>query len=146
MTSLHADRAWPDGTLPAILEEFLYVGTVDPVVWPFEGDASVRVGCLARGPETVGDSGADIGKLVGGKPQRLTDGLARAVRETMYRQVEDAITAAIDAGWTLLEHPHLEMTGTIKRDRETGLEVPCAECRVTLHFCFRPPAPGMMAG
>jgi len=125
---------WPDGTLPAILEEFLYVGTVDPVIWPFEGPASVRVGCLAKGPETVGDSGADLGNLIGGSHQRLLNGIARACREAMYRQVEDAIWAALEAGWTLMEHPQVEMTGTIGRDRETGLEVPCSECRVTLHF------------
>lgn len=136
------DPGWPDGTLPAILEKFLYVGTADPVVWPFEGPPSLRLSCIARRPETIGDSGADIGRLAAGRPQRLTDGLARATRETMYRQVEDAIAAAPDAGWTLVEHPRLEMTGTINRDRETGLEVPCAECRATLHFCFRPPASG----
>lgn len=125
--------AWPEGSLPAILEPFMWVSTFDPVPrWPDGG--TVRVTGMTHGPETVGDSGADIDGLVGGTHQQLVNGEARAVRETMYRQAEDAIAAALEAGWVLADHPEITVKGTLSRDPEAGVDVPCAECRVDLYF------------
>lgn len=130
---LMEQSAWPDGSLPAILEPFMWVSTVDPVPgWLVGG--TIRVTGMMRGPETVGDSGADIDALAGGTHQQLVNGEARAVRETMYRQAEDAIAAALDAGWVLAVHPEITVKGALSRDSDTGLDVPCAECWVDLHF------------
>jgi hypothetical protein len=52
----------------------------------------------------------------------------------MYRAAEDAIAAALAAGYRLMQHPEIGLSGRINHDRETGLDVPCAECRVDLHF------------
>ena len=127
---------WPEETLPAILEPFMWIATVDPVrKWP--GGDTIRVTGMVRGPETVGDTGADIGSLVGPDHQRVIDGLARATREAMYKQAEDAVTAALDAGFTLAEHPEIDVRGTLTFDRKAAVNVPCAEIRVDL--MFRPP-------
>lgn len=129
----YAQKAWPEGTLPAILEQFLWVHTVSPdPIWP--GPDTVTIVAIAKGPETVGDSGADIDALIGAGQQQAVNVLARATRETMYRQAEDAIAAAMEAGWALAEHPEIAMGGTVRYDRDTGVDVPCAECRVTLRF------------
>jgi hypothetical protein len=131
-------QSWPDGSLPAILERFMYVHTVDPVKWWPGGTEITTVSGTMIGPETVGDTGADLDALIGSDHQSLVYGLARATRESMYRQAEDAIAAAGDAGWVIAEHPEIDMRGTINRDRETDMRVPCAECRVRL--AFRRPA------
>ena len=125
--------SWPEGTLPAILEPWIWIGIVEPVTaWP--GGETIRIAGNVKGPETVGDTGADIDALVGRSHQRFTDGLARATRETMYRQAEDAIAAAVEAGFILARHPEISVSGSINRDRDTGLDVPCAEVRAELWF------------
>jgi hypothetical protein len=127
---------WPEGTLPAILEPFMWIATIDPVTtWP--GGDTIRVTGMVRGPETVGDTGADIGNLIGPDHQRLVNGLARATREAMYKQAEDAVAAALEAGFTLVQHPAIDVGGTLSLDRKAGVDVPCAEVRVDL--MFRPP-------
>lgn len=128
--------AWPEGSLPAILEHHgLFVVTMEAAPWGCRVlPESVRVTCTATGPETIGDSGADLDKLIGEDQQRFLDGLARAVRETMYQQAENAIAAALDAGWALELHPEITVKGTITHDRETGLNVPCAELEAVLVF------------
>ena len=124
---------WPEGTLPALLEPFLSVHQID-LIPASPGWDIVRISATAKGPETVGDTGADLDRLIGGGQQRLIDGLARSTREVMFKQVEDAIAAALEAGWALASHPEIEITGTVRHDRETGVDVPCAECRATLVF------------
>lgn len=131
-------REWPEGSLPGILEPFMWLSAVDnDVIKDLRTGIvirSVRVDGIVKGPETVGDTGADIGRLVGEDQQGFIDGLARATRESMYRAAEDAIAAAREAGWPLAEHPRIDIDGRIRRDRETGVDVPCAECRVNLRF------------
>lgn len=130
-------RTWPEGSLPAVLEPWIRVAVVDVQRWP-DGPA-VRITGSVKGPETVGDTGADIDGLIGSGHQRFIDGLARATRETMYRQAEDAIAAALGAGWVLVRHPEIRVRGEINRDQDTEVDVPCAEVRVELWF--RPPRP-----
>jgi hypothetical protein len=129
---------WPEGSLPAILDPFLWlVTTDDEVVYGTRAAVTlhtVRVQGIVKGPETVADSGADIGELIGPDRQRLVNGIARAAREAMYRQAEEAIAAAAGAGWVLAGHPHIEMTGTVRRDRDAEVDVPCAQCRIDLRF------------
>lgn len=131
-------RALPEGSLPGILEPFMWLSAVDnDVIKDLRTGIvirSVRVDGIIKGPETAGDTGAGIGRLAGKDQQEVIDDLARATRESMYRAAEDAITAAREAGWPLAEHPRIEMDGRIRRDRETGVDVPCAECRVNLRF------------
>ena len=126
-------HAWPEGTLPAILEAWIWVGIADVITGRPDGPA-IRIAGNVKGPETVGDTGADIDALVGRSHQQFTNGLARATRETMYRQAEDAISAALDAGFILARHPEIGVRGSINRDRDTGLDVPCAEVYVELWF------------
>lgn len=129
---------WTEGTLPAILEPFMWIATIDPVPrWP--GGDTIRVTGMVRGPETVGDTGADIDSLIGPDHQRVINGVARATREAMYRQAEDAVAAALEAGFTLVHHPEIEVGGTLNFDREAGVDVPCAE--VCLYLTFRLPKP-----
>lgn len=130
----YASRLWPDGSLPAILERFLYVYTADAEKWWPSGIEITTVTGTMIGPETVGDTGADLDALIGSGQQALVYGLARATRESTYRQAEDAIAAAGEAGWVIAGHPQIDMTGTMRNDRETGMRVPCAECRVRLSF------------
>ena len=114
----------------------MWIATVDPVrKWP--GGDTIRVTGMVRGPETVGDTGADIGSLIGPDHQRVINGLARATREAMYKQAEDAVATALEAGFTLAEHPEIDVRGTLNFDRKAGVNVPCAEVRVDL--MFRPP-------
>ncbi len=127
---------WPEGTLPAILEPFMWIATIDPVrTWP--GGDTIRVTGMIRGPETVGDTDADIENLIGRHGQRVIDGVARAARKAMYEQAEDAVEAALEAGFTLVQHPEIDVCGTLNFDRKAGVDVPCAEVRVDL--MFRPP-------
>ena len=81
--------------------------------------------------ETVGDLAAD---LVGLERQRVIDKLARSVRESLYKRAEDAIAAALEAGFSLNEHPEIDIDGTLRHDREAGVDIPVAEVRVTLWF------------
>jgi hypothetical protein len=122
-------------TLPGILAPFLWLELVDEYeIHGTEGSFRVaRVQGIAKGPETAPAAGA-LAALAGVGNQRLVDRLARAARETAYGQAEDAIAAALAAGYTLMRHPGIDMTGRISHDRSTGLDVPCAECRVDLHF------------
>jgi hypothetical protein len=137
MSSTKGAAAWPEGTLPAILEPWIRVTITGPAMgW---GGQVIQVAGYVKGPETVGDTGADIDALVGRSHQRFTDGLARATRETMYRQAEEAIEAALEAGWVLAGHPEIRVGGTVNRDRDTGVDVPMAEVGVALHF--RAPSP-----
>lgn len=131
-------RQWPEGSLPGILEPYLWVTVADnDMVLDLRTGITlhtVRVQGIVRGPETVGDSGADVEALIGNGQQVFLNGVARAVRESMYRQAEDAIAAAEAAGWALADHPRIEMTGTLRHDKDAGVDVPCAECRVDLRF------------
>lgn len=136
MTPYLTLREFPADSLPGVLEPYLWVQavSVDQVrsrraVYQLE-----RVEGIVKGPETVGDTGADLDKLIGPDHQRLIDGLARATREAMYRAAEDAITAAAAAGYRLAQHPEIEVRGRINTDHDTGLEVPCAECHARLSF------------
>jgi hypothetical protein len=114
----------------------MWIATVEPVTrWP--GGETIRVTGIVRGPETVGDTGADLDKLIGPDHQGLINGLARATREAAYRQAEDAVAAAEAAGFTLAQHPEISVGGTLNFDREAGIDVPCAEVRIDL--MFRPP-------
>lgn len=127
---------WPAGTLPAILEPFIWIATIDPGrKWP--GGEEIRVTGIVRGPETIGDTGADIDSLIGQDGQQVIDGLARATREVLYRQAEDAIAAALEAGFILVEHPEISIGGTLRHDRKAAVNVPCSEVRVDV--TFRPP-------
>ena len=54
---------------------------------------------------------------------------ARAVREAFYKNAEDAITAAEDAGFILCEHPEIDIRGTMRHDRARDLHIPVAEVR-----------------
>ena len=126
-------HAWPEGTLPAILEQFMWVATVDPVTrWP--GGDTIRVTGLVKGEGTVGDTEVNLEDLIGADGQRLVNGLARATREAMYKRAEDAVAAALEAGFTLVQHPEIDVRGTLAFDRKTGIDVPCAEIRVDLMF------------
>jgi len=129
-------RDFPADSLPGILEPYLWLQTVSADRVRSRGTTHqlARVEGIARGPETVGDTGADLDKLIGEDHQRLLDGIARADRETTYRQVEDAIAAAQAAGYRLADRSEVRMSVKVGTDRETGLEVPCAECHVDLSF------------
>ena len=120
-------REWPEDSLPGILEPFLWLQVIDQ--YEIYGIRSVdhvaRVEGIVKGPATVADAESS---------QDLVNGLSRPVREAMYRQAEDAIAAALAAGYKLMAHPVIDMGGRINHDRETGLDVPCAECRVDFHF------------
>lgn len=132
-----AYRAFPPGTLPGVLEPYLWIGAFDEALVygrRRHRERIARVQGIVKGPETVRDTGADLDKLIGQDHQQLIDGLARATRISMYQAAEDAITAAIAAGYRLAQHPEIDMRGQINTDRDTRVEVPCAECRVDLHF------------
>lgn len=136
MNSRPALRDFPADSLPGILEPYLWLVTVSTEkIYGSRGCYEVaHVEGIVKGPETVGDTGADLDKLIGPDQQRLIDGLARATREAMYKCAEDAIDAAMTAGYALAQHPEIEVRGRINRDRDTGLEVPCAECQVRVGF------------
>ena len=131
-------RRWPGTSLPGILEPFLWLSAVDnDMVRDLRTGITihtVRVDGIVNWTGTVGDSGADLGELIGEDRQRFLNGIARGAREAMYRQAEAAIAAAGKAGWALAEHPRIEVTGTLTRDKDAGVDVPCAECRVNLRF------------
>jgi hypothetical protein len=128
-------REFSAGTLPGILEPFLWLMTAD--VKEIHGlESSFRLSRVqgwVKGPETVGDTGADVGALVGRSHQGFIDGLGRASREADYRAAEDAIAAAAAAGYRLAGS-EISVRVRVDTDRETGIEVPCAECRVDLSF------------
>lgn len=141
---------WPGGSLPAILERWLYVETVTSapkrLQGAVKGDEPTRIEGIVRGPETVGDSGADIDALIGKGGQKLLDGIARSMREATYRDAESAIEAAQEAGWRLAEHPDIRVGGTLGRDRDTAVYVPCTEVRVALTFVRAVPEVGASPG
>lgn len=56
----------------------------------------------------------------------------------MYRQAEDGIAAALEAGFILADHPEINIRGVINHYLDTGLAVPCAEVHVDV--TFRPPS------
>ena len=66
---------------------------------------------------------------------------ARKVREALYRQAEDAIAAAQEAGWAICDHPEISVSGQLDRDPGTGIVTPVTEGRVTLWL--RIPSPGV---
>lgn len=126
---------FPADTVAGILEPFLWLVTAG--VRDVHGLQSsfrlARVQGIVRGPETVGDTGADVEELVGRDQQGFIDGLGRAGREADYRAAEEAIAAALAAGYRLAGS-EIRMRVRVDTDRETGIEVPCAECDVDLSF------------
>lgn len=143
MQAATGKSAWPEGSLPALLEQWLYVCDATPVSgWPLGGNERIRIVGIVKGPDTVGDTGADLDALIGTGHQRLLDGIARAMREQMYRDAESAIEAAQRAGWRLTGHPRISVDGQLNRDKDTGIWVPCTEMRVELTFAAEPSPAG----
>lgn len=81
--------------LMVALEPFLYVEIADPVTGWRQG-ISVRVRGHVRAPE-----GVDFSENT------------RETREALYRQAEDAITAAEAVGYILLAYPEIRIHGSI---------------------------------
>jgi len=129
-------HAWPEETLPAILEPWMWVEIVDPVrtvSLSWHARDVMRIVGTVKPDEaaTIGDLAAD---LVGLERQQAVDKLARSVRESLYKRAEEAIAAAQAAGFILHWHPEIDISGTLRHDREAGVDVPVAEVRVTLWF------------
>ena len=129
-------HAWPEGTLPAILEPWMWVEIIDPMrITGPQGQALdvMRIVGIVKPDktETVGDLAAN---LVGLERQRVIDKLARSVRESLHKRAEDAIAAVLEAGFSLNEYPEIDIGGTLRYDRAAGVDVPVAEVRVTLWF------------
>lgn len=129
-------REFPADTLPGILEPFLWLVTAE--VRDVHGLRSSfrlsRVQGIVRGPETVGDTGADVDELVGRDHQGFIDGLGRASREADYRAAEEVVAAALAAGCRLAGPSEISMRVRVDTDRETGIEVHRGECHVDLSF------------
>ena len=124
--------AWPTGTLPAILEDFIWVSTIDP--WDITDHDGQRIEVLRiTGPvkAPADDAGLDAAKT---GAQEIVNAAAREVRASLVKQAEDAIDAAAGAGWVLSEHPEISVSGRLRHDRESGLDIPVAEATVTLWF------------
>ena len=128
--------AWPEGTLPAILEPWIWVEIIDPsttvdMSWHAIDVLRIVGHVKPDETETVGELAAD---LVGTERQQVIDKLARSVRESLYQRAEDAIAAAQAAGFILNEHPEISISGRLWRDKDASVDVPVAEACVTLWF------------
>jgi hypothetical protein len=125
-------HSWPGGTLPALLETYIWVSTIDPVTTTDHDGREIdllRITGPVKAPEDV--VGLDATKM---GAQDIVNGAARSVRESLLRQAEDAIAAALEAGFALNEHPEISITGRLRHDRESGLDIPVAEATVSLWF------------
>jgi hypothetical protein len=125
-------HTWPEGTLPAVLEAFIWVSTIDPVKTTGHDGRLIdviRITGPVKAPEDA--AGLDATKM---GAQAIADDAARSVRASLLRQAEDAIAAAQAAGWALNEHPEISIGGRLRRDRESGLDIPVAEATVDLWF------------
>ena len=130
--SIRELTAWPEGTLPAILEAFMWVEIIDPVTaTDHDGQriATLRIVGHVKAPGEA--AGLDATKM---GAQEIVNAAAREVRASLVKQAEDAVAAAQAAGWALSEHPEISVSGRLRFDRESGLDIPVAEASVTLWF------------
>ena len=130
--SIRELTAWPEGTLPAILEAFMWVEIIDPVTATDHDGQRIDVLRIV-GPVKAPDGAAGLDAAKTGA-QEIVNAAAREVRASLVKQAEDAIDAAAGAGWVLSEHPEISVSGRLRHDRESGLDIPVAEATVTLWF------------
>ena len=110
----------------------MWVEMIDPMATTGPGGHTVdviRVTGPVKAPDDV--TGLDATKM---GAQAIVNAAARSVRESLCKQAEDAIAAAEEAGFALTEHPEISVGGTLRHDRESGLDIPVAEARATLWF------------
>lgn len=128
--------AWPpEAALPGILDPFMWIEVLDPTL-----TTDLRTGRSVWLIRVVGCvKPVEAGRQWPGLPsQEAVNVAARALREELHRRAEDAIEAAVKAGFTLTDCPEIGFDGRLRHDRDTGLDMP--EIRAPVTLWFRPPA------
>lgn len=126
---------WPGVGLPGILDPFLWIEILDPVL-----TTDMRTGHSADLIRVIGivKPGEAALCLPAPASQAALNAAARALREELHRSAEDAVDAALKAGYALKDCPEISISGRLRHDRKTGLDMPeDIMARVTLWF--RPP-------
>ena len=123
------------GRSPGILDPFIWISVFDPVlITDTETGRSVLLIRVA-GSVKPGEAHARSHSLTS---QDALNAAARALRLDLHERAEDAIDAAVKAGFALADYPEIGFSGRLRRDRDTGLRIPeMGEAPVTLWF--RPP-------
>ena len=86
--SIRELTAWPEGTLPAILEAFMWVEIIDPVTATDHDGQRIDVLRIV-GPVKAPDGAAGLDAAKTGA-QEIVNAAAREVRASLVKQAEDA--------------------------------------------------------
>jgi len=123
----------PGAGLLERLEPYLWVDQVTPV--QFWGTSPRTAGRGGRWLEVTGlakPQGEWPAELPAFGDQEAVWIFANSIRAHLFGVAQTAICAAEDAGYTHERHPQIEITGNLRHDRESGLDIPRSECTVRM--------------
>ena len=120
---------YPGADLPEALEPYLWLDMITPVWLGAARAGKAPLGWLEIRGYVKPFPGAE-GPLP--DDQEAIWDRARSVRSTLSRRAETAIIAAEDRGYRHERHPEFTITGEIRRDRDSGLDIPIAKAELRL--------------
>ena len=120
----------PGADLPDTLEPYMWVSQITPVRmlhvtdW-WRDSLHLEVAGIVRLAGTPVPAADPAG-------QGEASVRAHSVRASLFGQAQVAICAAEDRGYRHWRHPEIDVTGDLRTDRDSGVDLLVAECRLRM--------------